>query len=111
MSDDLIDYSDAAYQADAVWMNRQMSCLKLTTNDASYRCRSAGVLQKNIGTRYQSRMNADLRSYVEAYKTQANQNNAYSDPIRNLNDPLTVRKTVNRDFQLMPFVKGRSTQV
>jgi hypothetical protein len=56
-------------------------------------------------------MNADLRSNVEAHKTQANQNNAYSDPIRNLNDPLTVRKTVNRDFQLMAFVKGRSTKV
>ena len=67
MPDEDIDYSDAPYLPDAVWMkamdlphNKQQITLRL----------DAEVLDffKHTGKRYQSRINAVLRSYVEAHK-------------------------------------------
>ena len=68
MPDEQIDYSDAPSLPDAVWMkvsaelprNKQQITLRL----------DAEVLNffKNMGKRYQSRINAVLRSYVEAHK-------------------------------------------
>ncbi len=70
MSDDLIDYSDAPYREDALWM-RAADELPQTKRQITLRI-DAEVLEffKNTGTRYQSRMNAVLRSYVEAHKPQ-----------------------------------------
>lgn len=70
MPDDQIDYSDAPELPDAVWLkaghslpqNKQQITLRL----------DADILEffKNKGKRYQSRINAVLRAYVEAHKTQ-----------------------------------------
>ena len=70
MPDDLIDYSDAPYQPEAVWM-KAAADLPLTKRQITLRI-DAEVLEffKNTGNRYQSRMNAVLRSYVDAHKTQ-----------------------------------------
>lgn len=71
MPDALIDYSDAPYQPDAVWMkaaDRLPSIKKQITLRID-----ADVLDffRHTGARYQSRMNAVLRSYVEAHKAHA----------------------------------------
>lgn len=70
MSDGLIDYGDAPHQADAAWM-KTADELPQTKRQITLRI-DAEVLEffKNTGTRYQSRMNAVLRSYVEAHKPQ-----------------------------------------
>jgi uncharacterized protein (DUF4415 family) len=70
MSDGLIDYSDAPHQADAAWMKAAEE-LPQTKRQITLRI-DAEVLEffKSTGTRYQSRMNAVLRSYVEAHKLQ-----------------------------------------
>ena len=70
MSDDLIDYSDAPYREDALWM-KAADELPQTKRQITLRI-DAEVLEffKSTGTRYQSRMNAVLRSYVEAHKPQ-----------------------------------------
>lgn len=71
MPDEQIDYSDAPYLPDAVWIkaitdlpaNKKQITLRIDTE----------VLEffKQTGKRYQSRMNAVLRSYVEAHKGRA----------------------------------------
>lgn len=70
MPDDLIDYSDAPYQPEAVWM-KAAADLPPTKRQITLRI-DAEVLEffKNTGNRYQSRMNAVLRSYVDAHKAQ-----------------------------------------
>ena len=70
MSDDLIGYSDAPYREDALWM-KAADELPQTKRQITLRI-DAEVLEffKSTGTRYQSRMNAVLRSYVEAHKLQ-----------------------------------------
>lgn len=70
MSDDLIDCSDAPYREDALWM-KSADELPQTKRQITLRI-DAEVLEffKSTGTRYQSRMNAVLRSYVEAHKLQ-----------------------------------------
>lgn len=70
MSDDLIDYSDAPYREDALWM-KAADELPQTKRQITLRI-DAEVLEffKSTGTRYQSRINAVLRSYVEAHKLQ-----------------------------------------
>lgn len=68
MPDDKIDYSDAPYFPDAVWM-RAAERLPETKKQITLRI-DAEVIEffKNTGKRYQSRMNAVLRSYVDAHK-------------------------------------------
>ena len=71
MPDAQIDYSDAPYLPDAVWM-KAAERLPHTKKQITLRI-DAEVLEffKHTGARYQSRMNAVLRSYVEAHKAQA----------------------------------------
>ena len=71
MPDEQIDYSDAPYLPDAVWMKAAAE-LPHTKKQITLRI-DAEVLEffKRTGKRYQSRMNAVLRSYVEAHKTHA----------------------------------------
>lgn len=71
MPDEDIDYSDAPYLPDAVWM-RAATQLPHTKKQITLRI-DAEVLEffKHTGKRYQSRMNAVLRSYVEAHKAHA----------------------------------------
>ncbi len=68
MSDEKIDYSDAPALPDAVWV-KAAGQLPHTKKQITLRI-DADVLEffKHTGTRYQSRMNAVLRSYVEAHK-------------------------------------------
>ncbi len=68
MPDDQIDYSDAPYLPDAVWM-KAAEQLPHPKRQITLRI-DADVLDffKQDGARYQSRMNAVLRSYVEAHK-------------------------------------------
>jgi len=68
MPDDQIDTSDAPYRPDAVWM-KAAEQLPHTKKQITLRI-DAEVLEffKHTGKRYQSRMNAVLRSYVEAHK-------------------------------------------
>ncbi len=69
MPDELIDYSDAPYLPDAVWMKAATE-LPHTKKQITLRI-DADVLEffKHTGKRYQSRMNAVLRSYVEEHKS------------------------------------------
>ncbi len=71
MPDEQIDYSDAPGLPDAVWMKaaEQLPHIK---KQITLRI-DAEVLEffKHTGARYQSRMNAVLRSYVEAHKARA----------------------------------------
>lgn len=68
MPDEQIDYSDAPYLPDAVWM-KAADQLPRTKKQITLRI-DAEVLEffKHTGKRYQSRMNAVLRSYVDAHK-------------------------------------------
>jgi uncharacterized protein (DUF4415 family) len=68
MPDDKIDYSDAPYCPDAVWM-KAADHLPHSKKQITLRI-DAEVLEffKHSGKRYQSRMNAVLRSYVNAQK-------------------------------------------
>jgi uncharacterized protein (DUF4415 family) len=68
MPDEDIDYSDAPYRPDAVWM-RTATELPHTKQQITLRL-DADVLAffKGTGKRYQSRINAVLRAYVEAHK-------------------------------------------
>ena len=72
MPDARIDYSDAPSPPDAVWM-KAATDLPTTKQQITLRI-DAEVLEffKDTGERYQSRINAVLRSYVEAHKVQAN---------------------------------------
>lgn len=68
MPDDMIDYSDAPYKPDAVWMKagklpepKKQVTLRLDADVLDY--------FRHAGHRYQTHINAVLRSYVEAHKT------------------------------------------
>ena len=67
MPDEKIDYSDAQSLPDAVWM-KAAEQLPNTKKQITLRI-DADVLDyfKNSGKRYQSRMNAVLRTYVKAH--------------------------------------------
>lgn len=69
--DEQIDYSDAPSLTDAVWMKAAAE-LPYTKQQITLRL-DAEVLDffKQTGKRYQSRINAVLRSYVEAHKAHA----------------------------------------
>ncbi len=69
MPDEDIDYSDAPYRPDAVWM-KAAAQLPHSKKQITLRI-DAEVLEffKHSGKRYQSRMNAVLRSYVNAQKS------------------------------------------
>jgi len=71
IADGEIDYSDAPYRPDAVWM-KAAERLPGAKKQITLRI-DAEVLDffKQTGKRYQSRMNAVLRSYVEANKAHA----------------------------------------
>lgn len=71
MPDEQIDTSDAPFRPDAVWM-KAADQLPHTKQQITLRI-DAEVLDffKDTGKRYQSRINAVLRSYVEAQKTHA----------------------------------------
>lgn len=71
MPDEQIDYSDAAYLPEAVW-TRAAARLPPSKKQITLRI-DAEVLEffRHTGKRYQSRMNAVLRTYVEAQKTRA----------------------------------------
>lgn len=71
MPDEQIDYSDAPYLPDAGWV-RAADQLPQAKKQITLRI-DAEVLAffKHGGARYQSRMNAVLRSYVEAHKAHA----------------------------------------
>lgn len=68
MPDERIDYSDAPSLPDAVWMKAATE-LPHAKQQITLRI-DAEVLDffKHTGKRYQSRINAVLRSYVEAHK-------------------------------------------
>jgi uncharacterized protein (DUF4415 family) len=68
MPDERIDYRDAPSLPDAVWMKAATE-LPHTKQQITLRI-DADVLDffKHTGKRYQSRINAVLRSYVKAYK-------------------------------------------
>ncbi|ECJ2934741.1 BrnA antitoxin family protein [Salmonella enterica subsp. enterica] len=68
MPDDQIDYSDAPYLPDAIWMKaskppepKKQVTLRIDADVLDY--------FKHTGNRYQTHINAVLRSYVEAHKT------------------------------------------
>ena len=71
MPDEQIDDSDAPYLPDAAWM-KATGQLPQTRQKITLRI-DAEVLAffKHTGKRYQSRMNAVLRAYVEAHKARA----------------------------------------
>ncbi|QIL44135.1 BrnA antitoxin family protein [Acidovorax sp. HDW3] len=71
MPDEPIDYSDTPGLPDAVWM-KAAAQLPHTKKQITLRV-DADVLEffRHTGARYQSRMNAVLRSYVEAHKAHA----------------------------------------
>lgn len=71
MPDERIDYTDAPYLTNAVWMKAATE-LPHTKQQITLRI-DAEVLDffKHTGKRYQSRINAVLRSYVEAHKAHA----------------------------------------
>ena len=71
MPDEQIDYSDAPSVPDTAWMKAATE-LPHTKKQVTLRI-DAEVLEffKNTGKRYQSRMNAVLRTYVEAHKSHA----------------------------------------
>ena len=71
MPDGLIDYSDAQRLPDAVWM--RAAELPHTKKQITLRI-DAEVLEffRHTGKRYQSRMNAVLRAYVDAHKARVN---------------------------------------
>jgi len=71
MPDEQIDYSDAPGLPDAAWM-KAADKLPHFKKQITLRI-DADVLEffKQGGARYQSRMNAVLRSYVEAHKEHA----------------------------------------
>ncbi len=71
MPDEQIDYRDAPSLPDAVWMKAAAE-LPCTKQQITLRL-DAEVLDyfKHTGKRYQSRINAVLRSYVEAHKAHA----------------------------------------
>lgn len=71
MPDEQIDYSDTPGLPDAVWM-KAAAQLPHTKKQITLRV-DADVLEffRHTGARYQSRMNAVLRSYVEAHKAHA----------------------------------------
>ncbi|WP_412058068.1 BrnA antitoxin family protein [Bartonella sp. DGB2] len=68
ISDEQIDTSDAPYQPNATWLKADMR-LPASKKQITLRI-DPDVLEffKRGGKRYQSRMNAVLRSYVEAHK-------------------------------------------
>lgn len=68
MPDDQIDYSDAPYLPDAVWM-RAADQMPETKKQITLRI-DADVIDyfKDSGRRYQTRINAVLRAYVDAHK-------------------------------------------
>ncbi|MBU2788061.1 BrnA antitoxin family protein [Acidithiobacillus sp. VAN18-1] len=68
MPDEIIDYSDAPHLPGAVWMKAATE-LPRTKEQITLRI-DAEVLEffRHTGARYQSRINAVLRSYVEAHK-------------------------------------------
>ncbi len=69
MQDEQIDYSDTPNLSDAVWVK---AAVELPCNKQQITLRiDADILEffKHMGKRYQSRINAVLRSYVEAHKT------------------------------------------
>lgn len=70
MPDEQIDYSDAPHLPDAVWM--KAAELPHIKKQITLRI-DAEVVEffKATGPRYQSRMNAVLRSYVDAHKAHA----------------------------------------
>lgn len=70
MPDDQIDYSDAPFLPDAVWV--RAATLPAGKQQITIRI-DQDVLDffRLNGARYQSRINAVLRSYVEAHKAQA----------------------------------------
>lgn len=70
MSDERIDYSDAPHLPDASWVKaaelpdvKQQITLRLDADVLDY--------FRHTGKRYQTRINAVLRSYVQAHKAQA----------------------------------------
>ncbi len=67
MADDQIDTSDAPFRADAVWV--KAVDFPHTKKQISLRI-DEDIIEffKNTGERYQTRMNAVLRSYVSAHK-------------------------------------------
>ena len=71
MPDEQIDYSDAPSLPDAVWMKAAAE-LPHTKQQITLRI-DTEVLEffRHTGKRYQSRINAVLRSYVEAHKAHA----------------------------------------
>lgn len=71
MPDDQINYSDAPSLPDAEWV-KAVAELPNTKQQITLRL-DAEVLDffRNTGKRYQSRINAVLRSYVEAHKARA----------------------------------------
>lgn len=71
MPDEQIDYSDAPSLQNAVWM-KAAADLPHTKQQITLRL-DAEVLAyfKDTGKRYQSRINAVLRAYVEAHKAHA----------------------------------------
>jgi uncharacterized protein (DUF4415 family) len=68
MSDDHINYTDAPCLPDALWLKASMH-LPQTKQQITLRI-DAEVLDffKHTGKRYQSRMNAVLRAYVDSHK-------------------------------------------
>ncbi|MCL2298359.1 MAG: BrnA antitoxin family protein [Proteobacteria bacterium] len=70
MPDEAIDYSDAPYLPDAVWVRaaglpgyKKQITLRIDGDVLDY--------FRNTGSRYQSRINAVLRTYVDAQKVHA----------------------------------------
>jgi uncharacterized protein (DUF4415 family) len=72
MPDDQIDYSDIPSRPDAVWVKavdfphtKKQVTLRIDEDILNF--------FRHTGSRYQTRINAVLRTYVEAHKTHAHQ--------------------------------------
>ena len=71
LPDESINYDDAPYRPDAVWMKAAQR-LPRTKQQITLRLDAEVVdFFKRTGRRYQSRINAVLRSYVKAHATTA----------------------------------------
>jgi uncharacterized protein (DUF4415 family) len=72
LPDDQIDYSDAPFRPDAIWVKAVNFPVPRAKKQITLRI-DEDVLEffRHAGSRYQTRINAVLRSYVEAHRQTA----------------------------------------
>lgn len=71
MPDDAIDYSDAPMLNDAFWQAVNLPCIEQKTQITLRIDSDVIEFFRHTGKRYQTKINAVLRAYMEAQKTHA----------------------------------------